>query len=850
MGTGNSDITRVFGEGLDFPPQGAETGHADLSALKLFMLGHAHIDLAYRWDYRETIHRIAPWTFRGVLDLMARMPDVTFCQSQAYLYDAMEREYPALFSAILAKIREGRWEFIGGSWCEFDAILPGGESIVRQYLHGMRYAEERLGVHEHNIAFVPDSFCGHAATLPQILAGCGFQVYIFGRGLPQDPAHPVNTRRAFVWHARDGSTVVGYLPFGSYSTPPLTDEILAGLLPYAKASVDPQELVLYGVGDHGGGPRDADIQALETLVKRSDAPRWQFGTASAYCKTVFTKTICASLSRYQGNLGGYCTGALTSQARMKRNNRLLERLLLGTEAMAVIGTMLQRKPAFPRVDFREIWREYLTHQFHDVLPGTSIAAVYRDVARSHRRIRNRLLALRDDAIIRIAARLDTRSDGYSLIVFNPAPRSVKALVRTVLPRHVVTLGISAQLMNLEGCKVETDCRRRTMSFRAELPALGYELFRLVPSKRKSRATSQPALSFRSHTLHTPFYRIRFDPRTGDIVSLMDHALSREQLRGPSNTLMLWEEDALATSWVQFFTGERRMLKLLQPPEVIEHDRFSIRVATVARTPFSVFTREIVAYRDVPRIDFRVRMDWRESNAFLKIGFAPAFRGPVIVSTSVAFGSVRVDDPSSEFAMQDHVLLQGKSDTLAFFNDGCHAANYKDGVLGISVVRNARDMDPAMDHGSHELRYAMLPMPAGVAASAVAREQADFLSDPLCRWESAHAGVMKPWDADLPAIPARRGFIGVDAPNVEISAFKMPDEVWTPTALVVRLRELDGVAVNCTVSLPAPVLSAVRTDHLERQTDQVLETSGEHVHLSLAPYQLISFMAILPLKPEL
>ncbi len=123
-------MEQIVAEQQDFPPEGAERGPSDMSGITLHMLGHAHIDLGYRWDFEEAIHRIAPDTFRGVLELMQKTPGFTFCQSQMFLYAQMEKEYPAIFARIRQFIAEGRWEVVGGAWCEYDAILPSGEAVI------------------------------------------------------------------------------------------------------------------------------------------------------------------------------------------------------------------------------------------------------------------------------------------------------------------------------------------------------------------------------------------------------------------------------------------------------------------------------------------------------------------------------------------------------------------------------------------------------------------------------------------------------------------------------------------------------------------------------------------------
>ncbi|MFH1571242.1 MAG: glycoside hydrolase family 38 C-terminal domain-containing protein [Gemmatimonadota bacterium] len=861
---------RVVAEDPDFPPPGAARGPSDLSRFTLHLVGHAHIDLGYRWNQAETVHYVSPWTFRGVLDLMDRTPGFTFCQSQIYLYEAMRREYPDLFARILDKVRAGTWEVVGGTWCEYDAILPAGESVIRQYLHGVRYARDVLGAPEQRVAFVPDSFCGHAATLPQILAGCGFRWYVFGRGLPQDPAAPEMTRRAFRWIGPDGGEVVAYLPFGPYSTPPLTEAFLANYLPYARASVSDHELVLHGQGDHGGGPRDAEIQALQSLAMIPGAPQWRYSTVHQLCEAAFDAATVAGLSAHRGNLGGFATGALTSQAVVKRRNRLLEKRLLAAEATAVVGTLLARKPAFPRLEVRDLWRQLLTEQFHDILPGTSVASVYRDTHRAYDAVEAGAGYLETDGFDRIRSRLDTRGPGVCLVAYNPGLLPAAAPIYLDLPEWVAaSLPAGARLLGPDGAPVPFHREGDRLTFPAALPPLGYAAYRLVPvaagravprdaplpgaaspASLEALGEGRPAPAVRAgpaaparllhDVLEAGAFRLAFDPDTGDLAGLDRRDGDRPLLRGPSNTLDLHREMGIATSWVHALTGEREPLYMVSPPRVVEASPFLTRVATTSRSAASTFTREVVAYAQGNRVDFRLQTEWREGNAFLKLGFELALDAPAI-RTSVAHGSTAIADPVREFCMHDWVILDsgGRHGAVAFLNDGAYGCHCDGTHFGISCIRTVRDMDPTMAHGRHELRYSLVPLPANAPDSALLPHLGSFGCGVRAAFEPAHPGGIKTWGSfdNSQPLAAARSFVRPDCDHVVLCAFKIPEEDWLPLSFVLRLREVDGKAADCWVDLPVVVTRAVRADHLERPANLALECQGNRVRVPLRPHEI-------------
>ena len=826
----------VVAEEPDFPPRGAPRGPADLSGIDLVMLGHAHIDLGYRWDVEETIHRIAPDTFRGVLCVMDRTPGFTFCQSQMFLYAAMERHYPELFGRMRDAIRSGRWEVIGGSWCEYDAVLPSGESVIRQHLQGLRYAAEHLGVTDNEVGFVPDSFISHSATLPQILAGCGIRSYLFGRGLP------AAARRAFRWVGPDGSSVVAYLPFGPYANPPFTAEHLATLKPYAEAAVGTTELALYGLGDHGGGPREADIAALEALRAVPTAPSWRYGRGGDFFRTAFAGAREVELRAYAGSLRSFATGALTSQAPTKRQNRLCEHLLLQTEAVASLATMLERKPAHPRVDFCVLWRELLTQQFHDILPGTSVAAVYRQALSAYDRVRRQATLLREDALERIRSRLDTKGEGLPLVVVNTGLGPAAGIVDAPYPAWL-RRGTPYELRDPEGREIEAVWADETVSFVCSLPPLSYRLYRAIPAAAPRVAAHWPAPAGASETLRRGDWAVSFDPATGD----PGVEVAGRPVAAPAFSLELWEEEEKSTSWVLAPTGTLLPLELVEAPRVVREDRFRTVVRTVSRSAWSTFTRELTLYEDCPRLDLTLRVDWQESDALLKLRLrGPSPEADQTIRTSLAHGCETVSDPTREFCMHDWVDVADRGGGLAVLTDGAYGADVTERGLGISVLRTARDMDPAMAHGEHTLRLALLPYRGAFKQSRLAAALGSFAESLDARFCTRHRGALMSWgriDSGF-SLPPTRSFVSVDRANVAICAVKLPEEHYTPDALVVRIRELDGQSCRCSLRLPLAASSVWIADHLERPLHALEGQRGEAIEVDLAPFQIQTLVAYL------
>ena len=168
----------------------------------------------------------------------------------------MQEKYPDLFQEIEQRVKEGRWEVIGGMWVEPDLNMPDGESLGRQILVGKRYFQKNFGI-DVKIGWNPDSF-GYNYQLPQIYKRSGMDYFVTQKLLW---AHEFTTfpYKLFWWQAPDGSRLLTYFPHdyaGGIDAVPLATDLSIWIPSiYGKTLRDSPEMMhLYGVGDHGGGP--------------------------------------------------------------------------------------------------------------------------------------------------------------------------------------------------------------------------------------------------------------------------------------------------------------------------------------------------------------------------------------------------------------------------------------------------------------------------------------------------------------------------------------------------------------------------------------------------------------------
>ena len=358
--------------------------HAKLEVLKPWLqqfniriVGNSHIDMAWLWPWTETVEVVRN-TFQSVLDLMREYPDFKFTMSSARTYEWMQEKYPDLFKQIEQRVKEGRWEIIGGMWVEPDLNMPDGESLVRQILVGKRYFQKNFGV-DVKIGWNPDSF-GYNYQLPQIYKKSGMDYFVTQKLLW---AHEFTTfpYKLFWWQAPDGSRLLTYFPHdyaGGIDAEPLATDLSIWMpsIYGPKVPDRPEMMHLYGVGDHGGGPTRVMLDHADQL-RAPDAvyPKLQFSFARDFFSDLEKKLPSMQVPTWDGELYfAYHRGVFTTQAETKRRIRRAEEEMLNAEKFASLATLFGRD--YPQDEMELAWKDLLFDHFHDIIPGSGIAVNY------------------------------------------------------------------------------------------------------------------------------------------------------------------------------------------------------------------------------------------------------------------------------------------------------------------------------------------------------------------------------------------------------------------------------------------------------------------------------------------
>ena len=366
------------------------------SAINHIAIGHAHIDSAWLWPVRETRRKVAR-TVSNVLALMDEDPDFTYAMSSAQQYAWLEEEHPDLFARMKRRIEEGRFIPVGGMWVESDNMIPSGESLVRQITFGRRYFKEHLGVTPRGI-WLPDSF-GYTGSWPQIARRAGFDWFLTQKISWNDttkfPHH------SFMWEGIDGSRIFTHFPpADTYAAWCKVQELDYAEKNFQDKDLADRSLLLFGFGDGGGGPTRNMMEHLHRYENLEGVSKVSIEEPNDFFDKAhqqLAKNAGPEMPVWKGEL--YLElhrGALTSQQDMKRGCRQEESLLRTVEYLGAAATLADPNYDYPREELDRIWKTLMLNQFHDVLPGSSIAWVHREAREDYRRDLKRLAEIAQD----------------------------------------------------------------------------------------------------------------------------------------------------------------------------------------------------------------------------------------------------------------------------------------------------------------------------------------------------------------------------------------------------------------------------------------------------------------------
>jgi alpha-mannosidase len=827
-----------------------------LEALKPFLqqfniriVGNSHIDMAWLWPWTETVEVVRN-TFQSVLDLMREYPEFKFTMSSARTYEWMQEKYPDLFQQIEKRVKESRWEIIGGMWVEPDLNMPDGESLVRQILVGKRYFQKNFGV-DVKIGWNPDSF-GYNYQLPQIYKKSGMDYFVTQKLLW---AHEFTTfpYKLFWWQAPDGSRLLTYFPHdyaGGIDAEPLATDLSIWMPSiYGKTIPEKPEMMhLYGVGDHGGGPTRVMLDHAEQLMAPEAVyPKLEFSFARDFFGDMEKKLPNMQVPTWDGELYfAYHRGVFTTQAETKRRIRRSEETVLNAEKFASLASLYGR--SYPQDGMERTWKNLLFEHFHDIMPGSGIAVNYLDAKRSMEDLDRAANEVTKKSLREIAAHVNTQGDGVPVLLFNSLswPRTEVSEVEVQLPapaQQIAVVDSAGKPAEVQLLSIDQETHRAQLLLLSTTPAFGYNTY-FVRGVTASPA-SHSLLKATTDSLENEFIRVKIDPQTGCMTSLFDKRSGTESL-APAETDTGGPKSSTCGNLLQTFVDkpkqwdawnidadfEKQHWDLDKADEVKLVESGPLRAVIQVKNHFqsSTFVRDITLYAGVPRVDVKMQADWHEKHILLKVAF-PVSAHSDKAAYEIPFGSVErpttrntpAELAQFEVPAQRWADISDSKHGFSLLNDCKYGYDAKGNVLRLSLLRSPEYPDPHADEGHHEFTYSLYPHGGGWKEAMTIRRG----------YELNYKLLSMPFEKHQGSLAAAHSFLQATPDNVIVTAMKKAED---ENALVVRFYEWVGKDSEVTIQLPAGAESAVETDLMEKPLAN-LSVSNGRVSIHTKPYEI-------------
>ena len=821
-----------------------------LKQFTIHAVGNSHIDMAWLWPWTETVEVVRN-TFQSTLDLMREYPDFKFTMSSARTYEWMEEKYPDLYRQIVQRVKEGRWEVIGGMWVEPDLNMPAGESLVRQILVGKRYFQKKFGV-DVKIGWNPDSF-GYNWQLPQIYKKSGMDYFVTQKLLW---AHEFTTfpYKLFWWEAPDGSRLLTYFPH-DYAGGIEPERMAKDLSQWAPAMYGPQlsdtpeVMHLYGVGDHGGGPTRTMLDEANRLMSPDVVyPKLELGTATEFFTDLGKKLPSMKVPVWKDELYfQYHRGVMTTQAETKRRIRRSEETLLNAEQFASVASLYGR--AYPQEEFESAWKRLLFDHFHDIMPGSGIAVNYLDAKRNLEDVNRAGREITDNALKEITAHINTQGQGEPVLVFNSLswPRAEVIEIEAQLPspaRQVEVVDDAGKVAETQLLSIDLETNRAHLLVLASVPAVGYKTY-FVRAAAKT-APNRSALKASADTLENEFIRVKVDPQSGCMTSLFDKRSNTEALAasetdagGPRNVVCgnllqtFYDKPKEWDAWNIDADFEKQHWDLDKADEVKLTESGPLRSVIRVKKHFqnSSFVQDITLYAGVPRVDVNMKADWHEKHILLKVAF-PLSAHNEKATFEIPYGSIerpttrRTPAEQAEFEVpaQRWADISDANHGFSLLNDCKYGYDAKGNVLRLSLLRSPEWPDPHADEGHHEFTYSLYPHGGTWRDALTVRRGYELNYKLITTTAEKHQG----------SLPAEHSFAQLQPDNVVLTAIKKAEDDDT---LVLRLYEWAGKQSDVKLQLPAGAESATEADLMERPMSAALPLQNGAATVPTKPYEI-------------
>lgn len=767
----------------------------------MYTFGHSHIDLAWMWPIEETKRKCAR-TLSTQIALMNEYPEYIFLQSQPELFVMVKKYYPELYERLKEKVKSGQIMPEGGMWVEADTNITGGESLIRQFIHGKRFYREEFGI-ESELMWLPDVF-GYSGALPQIMKGCGIKYFstakIFWNYNGGD-SFPYNT---FIWEGIDGTGILSHLfsDYGAYTDPKTITEKWNGRVQKDIST----RMYPFGLGDGGGGASRDHLEFLRRAGDLEGVPRTRMAGPVQFFKDLEKEGLPDE--RYVGELYYQChRGTYTSQARIKRKNRKSEFALREAEMWGAVARTLKGKE-YPLNDMDAVWKKVLINQFHDILPGSSIKRVYEEANAEY----DEVICYAGNLLRDSAASLIHDKEG--LVVFNSLSWDRNTMVE--LPdSYEGVKDIHGQNLPVQviGDKNYTEVR---------VPSCGW-----ITLQPGDIIETENTLVVSEQLIENEYLRIQLN-NAGEITSIYDKETGMELAAGVCNSFKMYKDLPTANdAWDidSMYIDNPVQLSSASVIEVLDKGPLAARIRVSRKINQSQLSQVITMYRASRRVEFSTTIDWQECHKLLKVEF------PVDIHTNEAiheiqFGHLRRPNHKSRqfdadrFEVCNHKwsAVAEENRGFAVLNDCKYGINVAGNSMNLTLLKAAQAPDMYADRGIHEFTYAFYAWNGTFAESDVIREAYE-LNCPVNAIQG-YAG--------------ENSMFAVDALNIIIEMVKPAED--GSNDIIIRMYEARRMTTHCRLTVMLPFSDVFQTDMLEAKREN-LEFKGNNISLKFRPFEI-------------
>ncbi len=753
---------------------------------KLHLIANAHIDPVWLWRWKEGFTEITA-TFRSAIDRLNEFPELKFTSACAEYYQWVEKMDKELFEEIRQKVREGRWNIVGGWFVQPDCNIPNGESFARHGLISQRYFKEKFGI-TAKTGYNVDSF-GHNASLPQILKLSGMNNYLFMRPMKNEKDLPANL---FLWESPDGSQVCTFRLSGSYSLG--TWGSMDVIKDYkAKADENAQDsMAFFGIGNHGGGP---SIKLIDD-INRLNVP----GVIYSMPDDFFAEIDTEGLPVVTDDLQMHAIGCYSACSYVKKMNRKCENNLLATEKICSLAKHLVGVE-YPREKLEKGWKNLLFNQFHDILCGCSIKQAYEDAGYLFGEIMSITEQASYFAMQSIARHIDTLGKeslpcykksgkmknwriwehevlGTPVVIFNTHswPVSMPVQLTTMASKITDESDVEIPFQIVRGAHTNGSHDKYNTIFNAEVDSYGYRVYRLFTEKESTEEFPLSAV-VNGLTIENSKIILEFDRESGDICKFY-HKPTQELIIDHCCSAILLDETGCDT-WAHNKKNLGEQTGRFDTPEFEVIENLAVRTVMRVTTRYnqSILQRDYIVNKDSDRVLVKVTVKFYEKHKALKFAF-PKENGEVIAK--IPYGTI-CRKSSFEEAPFGSWFASGK---LGVANDSKYGYDTTDTEIRMTILRGTiyafhygikDEFCEYMEQGVHEFSYMLFPYTDNTSAEKTAEELNYGLE---AMTDTFHKGYL----------PMKKSCFCCDADNIVITAIKQAED---DDQTVIRFCEMNG-----------------------------------------------------------